>query len=666
MNYRQELDGLRSIAVLAVLFFHGKIPFFTGGFVGVDIFFVLSGFLVTSIIIRDIGSHRFSILDFYERRIRRILPAFFVVLFCCLPLAWFLLIPSELVQFFKSLRYALFFLSNIFFYNDSGYFAQAAELKPLLHTWSLSIEVQYYFIVPFLFLLGQRLAKKWHLPLFTLLLIASFTYMLLTMHKPQNYAFFMLHTRFWELALGGCLALYSSYFQPQFAALTAHTQRNNILSLAGLGLICYAIFVFGKATSFPGINATIPTLGTVLILVFTTQGTLLHFLLTRPAMVALGGASYSVYLWHYPLLVFLRIYMLEEPSVLAVIAALVLSITLGFISWKWIEKPFRNRAVTSRKQIFTCTILCIVILYSLALVIKHYEGFSSRSKLPEAVAATIGISPFHQNIPWPAHLVPSKHITLAGSATAPHSRTVAFFGDSHARAFYPVLDAYGKKHNILFAASEKGGCPPILGIDVAKGNFEPGVCLDFTNEQLAFMQKNKLNTVLLTGRWTLYTTGNYNNDIDSYFLVATPKNTISPDTSRNNFVQGIQNTVDTYTKLGAKVFVLLQVPQHDNDPRKAYTRLFSILSNDKQAALDTKGMTPERHFALQQFSRNVFTSLANVTTINADNLFLTQRGTFGMGTTEYSYYRDDDHLSDKGGEFVFDNAIAPYLQLPEE
>ena len=363
MKYRSEIDGLRAFAVMPVILFHAGFKEFSGGFVGVDIFFVISGYLIATIIISDMAAGKFSLINFYERRARRILPALFFVTFACIPFAWQWLTPSDLKDFGQSLVAVSTFSSNILFWQESGYFDTSAELKPLLHTWSLSIEEQFYILFPFFLLLSWRLGIGRILILLFIVFVLSLGVSHWAAFNTPSANFYLLPSRGWELLVGVFIAFYFKYNSP----LKSH-QANQILSLLGFGMILYAIVYFDENTPFPSLYALIPTLGTGLLILSAVPKTFVHrFLSARPIM-GLGLMSYSAYLWHQPLLAFSRHRLLGELSDFLLIIIILTSLLMAYISWKWVEKPFRDSKNISRKSIFILSsvgIVSFVILGSL-------------------------------------------------------------------------------------------------------------------------------------------------------------------------------------------------------------------------------------------------------------------------------------------------------------
>ncbi len=302
MEYRKEIDGLRALAVLPVILFHAGFETFSGGFVGVDVFFVISGYLITSIILIELELGDFSIVNFYDRRLRRIMPGLFAVILTCIPFAWILLSPADLISFAKSLVAVPLFVSNIYFWSDGGYFETAAELKPLLHTWSLAVEEQYYLIFPIFLMMLCKLRRRWIFVSLGLVSLASLAIAQWATYTHPTSAFFLLPTRGWELMIGAFAAFYLS----QGKCKDFGKSVSEFSGWLGIAMVFFGVFFYSKITPFPGFYALVPTLGTLLIILFATQKTTVGRFLGNKAFVGIGLISYSAYLWHQPILAFAR------------------------------------------------------------------------------------------------------------------------------------------------------------------------------------------------------------------------------------------------------------------------------------------------------------------------------------------------------------------------
>ena len=377
MQYRSEIDGLRALAVVPVILFHAGFDSFAGGFVGVDVFFVISGYLITTIIINELAADNFTIANFYERRARRILPALFFVMLVCLPFASNILPPSSLKMFGQSLIATSSFLSNILFWQQSGYFETSSELKPLLHTWSLAVEEQYYIFFPLFLLATWKLGVRWIIIILSALFVTSLAVAQWGAINRPNAAFFLLPTRGWELLIGVFLAFYLK----KFAYLKSFA-LNQVLSFAGLMMIGYSVVAFDDTTPFPGFYALVPTVGAGLLILSAVPKTIAHKLLSLSPFVGIGLISYSAYLWHQPILAFTRGISLEETPTYHLAVACLSSLALGYVSWCWIEKPFRNRKRITRKAVFRFSAIGIIFFcgvgYLLTLGVGDPSGDNQR------------------------------------------------------------------------------------------------------------------------------------------------------------------------------------------------------------------------------------------------------------------------------------------------
>ena len=348
MKYRAEIDGLRAFAVLPVILFHAGFEWLSGGFIGVDIFFVISGYLITTIIITEMAGGKFSLVNFYERRARRILPALFFVMAVCLPFAWFWLTPNDLKDFGQSLVAVSTFSSNILFWSESGYFDTVAELKPMLHTWSLAVEEQYYILFPIFIMLTWRMGIKWIIVFLTIFFLISLGVAQWGAYNSPSAAFYLLPTRGWELLIGVFLAFYLQYNKHPKS-----TSLNQVLSMLGFIMISYSVVAFDKSTPFPSLYTLIPTIGTGLLILSAVPNTLIYKLLITKPIVWIGLISYSAYLWHQPILAFARHRLVGETSeILLVMLCIASSLAMAWFSWAFIENPTRNKKKISRGTVF--------------------------------------------------------------------------------------------------------------------------------------------------------------------------------------------------------------------------------------------------------------------------------------------------------------------------
>lgn len=370
MRYRSEIDGLRSIAVVPVILFHAGFELFSGGFVGVDVFFVISGYLITMILIEDLENKRFSIIGFYERRARRLLPALFFVMLVSIPFAWLWMLPDPLENFGQSLVSTSLFSNNILLILTSAdYWEIKAIYKPLLHTWSLAVEEQYYIIFPIFLLATWSLGKK--KVLWLIFIIAAFSLMLSEYgwRKDINSNFYSTPARAWELLVGSIGA---------FCVYYKGVQKNNLLALLGVTAIIFSIFVYDEKTPFPSLYTLVPVFGSLLLVLYAEKSTFVAKILSTKMFVGIGLISYSLYLWHQPLLAFTRIYQQESLTYFDSYMIVLLTFFLAIFTWKFVESPFRNKANYSSSRIFGLSASMIILLSLIGLYLERSNGAPQR------------------------------------------------------------------------------------------------------------------------------------------------------------------------------------------------------------------------------------------------------------------------------------------------
>lgn len=369
MKYRAEIDGLRALAVIPVIIFHANFGLFSGGYVGVDVFFVISGFLITNIINEEIKDNRFSFKSFYERRARRILPVLYIVVIATLIFSWFVLLPDNLVSVAKSSISIALFSSNFYFWSERGYFGVAGELKPLLHTWSLAVEEQFYIFFPVILVLLRNYQKSQLLLLISILAISLGTsYYLTPIHFDT--AFYFPLTRVWELLVGSlCAFLYSD------SGLKKSASINDLLSTLGLVLVLYSYYAYDSSTLFPYVNALIPVAGTAIFLVASRNSNFIKRIFSNIFLVYIGSISFSLYLWHQPVFAFARIMNLFDNNKFVCI---VITFALSVISYVCVERPMRNKKLVSTQTIIFTSLTGFLIVASVSVFYIFESGFPSR------------------------------------------------------------------------------------------------------------------------------------------------------------------------------------------------------------------------------------------------------------------------------------------------
>lgn len=668
MNYRREIDGLRALAVLPVLLFHAGFQPFSGGYVGVDIFFVISGYLITSIIIAELNTGNFSITKFYERRARRILPALFLVMFACLPFAWIWTSPSALEGFSKSLVAVSLFLSNILFWKEAGYFATANELKPLLHTWSLALEEQYYVLFPIFMMLAWRFKKRWLAGILFATAIASLVLSQWTLTRFAAVSFYLLPTRGWELLIGAMAAFYLFYkTNTDKTNIDKSGQLHQAASLLGLLLIIYSVFAFDKLTAFPGINALPPTIGAMLIVLFATPDTFVGKLLGSKMAVGIGLISYSTYLWHQPLFSFARYGSLQQPSKLMFLLLIIVSLLLAFLTWKFVETPFRDKTKISRKQIFMCGAIGSLFFIVVGLVSIFNKGFDARFNMPASLKSSFGLTAKAHGCFDKPNLATNKDwlcelgTKSSGNETKPD---FVVFGDSHSKSMFDAFDEAAAKTNTKGVYTGQSYCAPFLGVTIFRPDLVQADCHLVNERVFAYTKANKIRKIFLIGRWTIYTDGGYY-ETEATWIGLSISSLKTKAASRQAFKLGLKKTVEAYANIGTQVFIVMQVPQQMLGVQDLYYKIYpnTIIANDKQKIAKNVyelSVDKQKHLKLQSFVNLLFkqqelaqTQAGQLNLVNFDDIFCDDKKCL-IGTDKVSFYFDNNHLSTAGGKMLVD------------
>jgi len=451
VKYRPEVDGLRAVAVLPVIFFHAGFSWLSGGYVGVDVFFVISGYLITTIILNELHAGTFSIASFYERRARRILPALVFIVSVSAALSWAFLLREDFKDFFASVVAVATFSSNIYFWMEADYFDTATELRPLLHTWSLAVEEQYYIIFPVLMMALWRFGLTVIIGVMALIFVLSLGYAQMIVHDQPMTAFYLLPTRAWEIMIGAFCAFYLT--RPNRPELPKSVE--NVLGLVGAGLIVVSVLSFTKDTPTPSFYILMPTVGAALIILFATKGTLVQIALSQRPFVFVGLISYSAYLWHQPLLAILRHNYLLEPPKMILFATAVLSLILAWLTWKFIETPFRKSKAT-RKSILQTSFVVTVAMCLAGLFVYMNPTLAYKNGQFNQINTQVALLDYNNNNPalqersWVhLHSYAKSHDYVPGTSGNNNNRdwfageddrlNVLLLGNSHSKDMFNVL-----------------------------------------------------------------------------------------------------------------------------------------------------------------------------------------------------------------------------------
>ena len=506
MNYRPDIDGLRTVAVLPVVFYHAGVVGFPGGFVGVDVFFVISGYLITRIIHDEMLEGRFSILHFYERRARRILPALLTVMAASLAMGWVWLSPANYDALARSAGSVLVFLSNVWFWqNSGGYFDGATDYLPLLHTWSLAVEEQFYILFPLVLLVLVRMGRRATLWVTVALVLGSLVLAAWATPRMPSASFYLLPTRIWELGVGSLLAL-------GLAPGTAPRWLRELVGVLGLAAIVYAVTQYDGATVFPGLAALPPVLGAAaLIWIGGAGGSVAGRLLSWQPVVFVGLLSYSLYLWHWPIMAFARNRMMDLHLPAAWQAGTIaLSLLLAWASWRYVECPFRAGGARrmSRGTNFAASGAGIVVLGVAAAAIMMTGGVERRFA-PNRLALEQALT---KQVPhdWSCEGRELRSCVF-GNTISGGAPSWAVWGDSHAGMLLPSIGELAGEQNRSVLVATKGGCPPLPGLvrsDMPQS--ENAACARLNSRMLETLRTDPdIQTVFIAARWPLYVEGTW-------------------------------------------------------------------------------------------------------------------------------------------------------------
>ena len=671
IKYRPDIDGLRAIAVLSVVGFHVFPEFIPGGFIGVDIFFVISGYLISTIIFESLEKNKFSLVDFYSRRIRRIFPALLTVLIACFVFGWFILLTDEYIQLGKHITGGAGFISNFLLLGESGYFDNASNTKPLLHLWSLSVEEQFYILWPLLICLAWKLKFNF-LGVISSVFIISFILNITEVGSNPVAAFYLPQTRFWELLLGSFLSWLALHPINIIAGISSrlnillgkHSKKvinlinqeglSNVQSLFGLFLITVGVYKITNDVHFPGFLALIPTLGAVLIISAGVNSWISRAILSNKVIVWFGLISFPLYLWHWPLLSFARIENGEVPHIYVRIAIVIASVFLAWLTYRFIERPLRlvkySRPVAVVLLILMGIVGCVgYYLYKgngfefrpVAITFKGYEKSMSRSSKKQCADLPYA---FNKDGEWFCRI---------GNQEIPPS--IFAYGDSHAFSLLPALEklAADKDISILFASGS--GCLPLIGVEVARGAewLKTYNCPELNNRIYNYVKNNQIKNVFLISYWTYYSSN----------VIAAKDTVLSSfeyDLLDSTWLGGawydfgIINTMKKYKQLGVNVYVFEDNPTQLMEPREAMRK-----ARDEKLKINKFSIAKSEHLQRQDYVSKRFLKLNDgfIRVINFDDLLcpgdicpIEQKGNL--------LYFDIHHLSTSG-------ALAIYPKIKE-
>ncbi|PSJ55843.1 acyltransferase family protein [Kumtagia ephedrae] len=559
LDYRADIDGLRALAVLPVVFFHAGVAGFSGGFVGVDVFFVISGYLMAVLIAGEIDRGEFSLVRFYERRIRRIFPALFAMIAACAVMAWLFFMPDEFSLFARSVRGAALFVSNIRFEREMGYFDIASEMKPLLHTWSLAVEEQFYIVFPLVLMAIARFVPRRVVPILLALLLASLIASAWMVHDDPEAAFYLAQFRAWELLLGALLA-FNAVPRPGGA------MARQLMAAIGVALIGLAVFTFSEDTVFPGLSALVPCVGAALVIHARASGGPAGLLLAARPLVFVGLISYSLYLWHWPIVVFTNYLFGPDPSLARSGLIVAASLAAAVVSWRFVERPFRGSASrVARRPLFAGATAVMAASAVFAYVVVAGDGLPGR--LPPAAAKVY--SAVHDNGRFSSaecflesdgdglslEDIRAGKLCRVG-LPGPNPRFLVW-GDSHSAAMAPAIDASAVQAGVggLFVGT--GGCPPLPDVRLSKVR-DIERCRDYNQAVLDLIESMRIPEVIMVAYWPKYVHGAELPNQGVYFDPSVPP----PVEDRSApIAEAMDRVLARLTERGTKVVLVMDVPE---------------------------------------------------------------------------------------------------------
>lgn len=645
-TYRADIDGLRAIAVLSVLLFHAGVGAFSGGFVGVDIFFVISGYLITTIIHREVEAGNFSVTRFYERRFRRILPAAVVVVIAVLVIGELLFPLHHQDSLARSAVAAALFSSNIFFFLESGYFADPASTLPLLHTWSLAVEEQFYLVFPLVMLLIAKFGRRRYSAWLLVLTVVSLVSCVVVTESSMSAAFYLSHNRAWELLAGGLLAINA------IPALQDQRKRE-FVSLTGILMLALSVLSFSELTIFPGLAALLPVLGTAMLIHAGAHGqTVVGRCLSVRPLVFVGLISYSLYLWHWPVVVFAQYYSVVELTPASTILVLCTSFSLAVVSWRYVETPFRKKQLVAEpRQMLRVSAAATFALVAVGMVGIYGQG------VPEQDSHN-SVMHYEENDPewlrWGECEDKSRALGSDGKPCAIGSvgevPSFIFWGDSHGMSLASAVDRSAALNGLAGELVVASGCPPLDKI-VRQGR---ATCDAFNTDVLAYLAAHdEISTVIMAARWTFIVSGDYVKREESYALKLIDLQATQPDDTDNASVLeiGLRRTIERLQELGKNVVLVGPVPEIGYDVPSA--TFVALKTNRDVNALISP--TVSEHEKRNSKVTAIFDGLQGNTAVSAivyPSEYLCDPDYCKVAIGNSPLYRDDNHLSTSGSKYL--------------
>lgn len=661
LAYRSDIDGLRAVAVLSVVLYHAFPALLPGGFVGVDIFFVISGYLISSIVFKALAGGEFSFADFYVRRVRRIFPALLLVIVVSLAIGWSVLLPDEYAQLGKHAMAGLGFVANLVYWQEAGYFDTAAELKPLLHLWSLGVEEQFYIVWPVVAVLAWRLGRRFWRVLAGLFALSFVVNVVFTPLAPVA-SYFLLPARAWELLAGAALAYRVHRSGPVFA----NGRLANLMALLGLGLILAALLLVDKHRAFPGWWALLPVGGAVLLIAVGDAAAINRSVLSSRLAVWVGLISFPLYLWHWPLLAFVRIVSGEAVSHGALLAAVVLAVACAWVSYRLVETPVRRGG--SWRTVAALVTLSLLVMGSAGNILVR-DGLGFRLKDAQAKREAQALD-WHAGLKAGPDCAPHLPAGLPGQcliADPARPPTAMIIGDSHANHYYWGLSESLRQQGVNLAQLADGGCVPLYGMSILKeGRLND--CRKVVNAAIDHVVVNPaIETVFLGGRWMAYASGRELRDPADYVSDETlvlPDRSGSAEMSRAQvFEVALEDTLRRLTAAGKRVVFLHAVPELPFNAREcvAWNPNRFVSRTPRPDCRVSRAQSDARGAEFRPLLARILARYPQVAVFDPVPLMCDDVACYGR-RDGMLLYRDDDHLSLDGSYWLGRRMAA---QLPD-
>lgn len=639
-DFRADINGLRAWAVLAVIFYHFSIPGFSGGFVGVDIFFVISGFLMTKIVVEGLEQGNFSLWHFYLARARRIIPALLVLCLCLLLMGWFWLLNADYQALAKQVQSATLFISNILFFNETGYFGGSAHEKWLLHTWSLSVEWQFYLLLPLFALFIWRCFAATGLKyLLGLLAIVSLSLSVYQSQQNPDAAFYLLQYRAWEMIVGAGLWWFTRH-------KSLPKKICNVLELIGFALICYAIYRFDASLAWPGSAALVPVIGAALILLAGQQQS---WLTNNWMAQRLGNSSYSLYLWHWPLVVALN-YTNKLEDISWILSALLLTLLLAELSLKWVEKPCRLHLATFTK--LTSTTVFIIVSALVVFMTQMIVNQNITGRIPEAIKLAESEAKNYN---------PKRKQCLLRSKKGGESPLCEFgngepnmivMGDSHANALVSAAGEAAAKHNGSAIELSLSICSNLIGLQ--RYGDKRDACLTFNERYINALATTDfladIPLVLIT-RHSYYLHGPNEPNHKNFGKALVYFSEYNPQPNKKLDAEYQQALIDTTCLLAQNrpVYLLRPIPEMAINVPKTMAR--NLMLGEKEVDISITLAEYHQRHALVWAAQDQAAKQCGATIL--DPLpYLCPAGRCISQIDGRPLYYDDDHLSEFGNKLL--------------